>query len=46
MENFARQYDYIGDAGFIKPNMSKYAKPESKTWQTRLTGLFRNKSKN
>ena len=34
-----------GIPGFAKPNMTKYAKPMSKSWDTKLIGLYANKSK-
>lgn len=33
-----------GTPGFDKPNATKYAKPLSKSWDAKLTGLYANES--
>ncbi len=40
-EALEKQY---GIPGFDKPNATKYAHPVSKSWMTKLTGLYTNKS--
>ena len=40
----AAAYDYYGNAGFDKPNVTQNANPNSSIWQTSLRGLYRSKN--
>ena len=45
-KRFSEIYDYIkGGAGFYKPNLAKYAKPEDKFWTVEATKLYQHNSK-
>ena len=41
-DTFSKAY---GNPGFDKPNVTKYAKPLSQNWPTKLVGLYANDSK-
>ena len=40
-QKMSKEYDYYGNPGFVKPNLTKYANPESRQWLPKLRTLYK-----